>query len=80
LSEVDGLLVDLETVQSNMAFFTLVTDRMTPPELLDALDEEGVKVSYYGAGLFRAVAHHGIEEEDIHHSLDAFRRVMHGKA
>jgi threonine aldolase len=80
LSEVDGFLVDLETVQSNMAFFTLVTDRMTPPELLAALDKEGVKVSYYGAGLFRAVTHHGIEEEDVHYSLDAFRRVMQAKA
>jgi threonine aldolase len=80
LSRIDGIGVDLGTVQSNMVFFSLVTKRVTQTELLAALDEEGVNVADYGAGLFRAVVHHGIEEEDIQYSLEVFQRVMQAKA
>lgn len=79
LSDVEGLSVDLDTVQTNMVFFNLVTDKMAVPELLLALDDEGVKVGHYGAGRFRAVTHHGIEEEDIQHVLKTFRRIMGGR-
>ena len=48
--------------------------------ILAALGGEGVKVRYYGKGVFRDVTHHGIEEGDIHLVLEAFRRVMQEKA
>jgi threonine aldolase len=80
LKEIEGLGVDLDTVQSNMVFFDLETERMTAPELLAALGESGIKVGNYGATRFRAVTHHGIEEEDIHRVLNVFRRIFKGRA
>lgn len=76
LMGIEGIRLERHGVQTNMTFLTLVADWITPPELLTALGGEGVKVGYYGKGVFRAVTHHGIEEEDIHLALEAFRRVM----
>ena len=74
--DVEGLLVEEHGVRTNMAFFTLEADWITPPQLLEALGAEGVKVSHYGKGVFRTVTHHGIEEEDIHVALEVIGRVI----
>jgi threonine aldolase len=63
-------------VRTNMVFFNLVTDRTPPTEFRSALEEKGVKVGYYGGRLFRAVTHHGIEEQDVRTAIDAFQRVL----
>jgi threonine aldolase len=79
LKGIKGIRLELHGVQTNMVFFTLTADRLTPLELSAALQGEGVKVGHHAGSLFRAVTHHGIEEEDIQHAVDAFQRVMHGK-
>jgi threonine aldolase len=80
LRGIAGLRLEEHGVRTNMVFFTLVTDRMTPPEFRAALEEEGVKVGYYGERLFRAVTHHGIEEQDVRRTIEAFGRVTKERA
>jgi len=80
LEGMEGLRLEQHGVRTNMVFFTLVTDRMTPPEFRSALEEEGLKVGYYGGRLFRAVTHHGIEEQDVRRTIEAFGRVMKERA
>jgi len=80
LKEIDGLDVELNTVQSDIVIFSLVTERMTPSDVVTGLANQGVKVGFIGNRQFRALTHYGIEEEDILLALDAFRRVMKGKA
>ena len=80
LKEINGLDVDLNTVQSDIVIFSLVTERMMPSDVVTGLAKQGVKVGSIGGRRFRAVTHHGIEEEDIKLALDAFRRVMKGSA
>jgi threonine aldolase len=80
LKDVEGIGLSLHGVQTNMVFFDLVADGITPLELSAALVGEGIKVGHHGGSLFRAVAHHGIEEEDIQHVLKAFRRILGGRA
>jgi threonine aldolase len=80
LMGVDGLRIEEHGIRTNMTFLNLVADWITPPELLQALGAQGVKVSDYGKGVFRAVTHHGIEEEDIQQALKAFRLVMKEKS
>ncbi|TKJ30989.1 MAG: low-specificity L-threonine aldolase [Chloroflexi bacterium B3_Chlor] len=80
LKEIDGLDVDLNTVQSDIVIFSLVTERMTPSDVVTGLANQGVKVGFIGNRQFRAVTHYGIEEEDILLALDAFRQVVEGKA
>jgi threonine aldolase len=80
LMGVDGLRIQEYGIRTNMTFLNLVADWITPPEFLQALGAQGVKVSDYGKGVFRAVTHHGIEEEDIQLALEAFRRVVKEKS
>jgi threonine aldolase len=80
LGDVDGISLVVHGVQTNMVFFNLVADGITPDELSAALQAEGIKVGHHAGSLFRAVTHHGIEEEDIHHVLDTFRSIMVGRA
>jgi threonine aldolase len=80
LKEINGLDVDLDTVQTDIVIFSLVTEKKTPSEVVGGLAEDGVKVGFIGSRQFRAITHYGIEEEDIPVALDAFRRVMGGKA
>jgi threonine aldolase len=80
IKEVKGLEVDLEYVQTNIVIFSMVTQRMTPAELVAGLAEEGVKLFAFGDRHLRAVTHHGIQDQDIRLALDAFHRVMQGAA
>jgi threonine aldolase len=80
LRDVKGISPSLHGVQTNMVFFNLVADRLTPLELLVALQSEGIKVGHHAGRLFRAVMHHGIEEEDVQHVLETVRRILSGKA
>jgi threonine aldolase len=79
LKGMKGIRLELHGVQTNMVFFTLLADGIAPAELRSALEGEGVRFGYYGGGLFRAVTHHGIEEDDVQYAVDAFQRVMHRK-
>jgi threonine aldolase len=80
LGEVKGLAPRLYGVQTNMCFFDLTADWITPSELQGALKAEGVKVGYYGKGVFRAVTHYGVDGEDIVYTVGVFERVMGGGA
>jgi threonine aldolase len=79
LRGIEGIRLELRGIQTNMLFFTLLADDITPAELRSALETEGVRFGYYAAGLFRAVTHHGIEQEDVEYAADAMRRAMRGK-
>jgi len=80
LTGIEGIRLELHGIQTNMVFFTLLADGITPTELRSALEAEGVRFGHHAAGLFRAVTHHGIEKEDVQYAADAFQRVMRGKA
>ena len=80
LAEIVGLDVDLDTVQSDIVIFRVVSEKATALQVQAALRTEGVKVSYYGGKLMRAVTHYGIEEDDIRYALGAFEKVMGGRA
>jgi threonine aldolase len=72
LSDIDGLTVELETVETNMVFVT--SDLEMQPQLIEALKERGVLVGGYGQ--LRLVTHHDIDAEDIPVVIDTFKRVL----
>ncbi len=80
IKEIDGLDVELEYVQTNIVIFSLVAEKMTTAELAAGLSKEGVQLFPIGDSKLRAVAHYGIDEQDISVALGAFHRVMEGKA
>lgn len=72
LSAIDGLEVDLETVETNMVFVS--SDLELQPQLIEALKEQGVLVGGYGQ--LRLVTHHDIATEDVPVVVDAFEKAV----
>lgn len=76
LSEMDGVSIDLDSVQINMVFFRL--DR--PQALKDALPEKmlvhGIKINGEEDGLFRFVTQNGVSREDIDKALEVFASLI----
>ena len=79
LAEIAGLSIDLERVQTNIVYFDLLDGGLEPDQFLARLGQGGVKVSSTGPRRFRAVAHYGIEAEDIEKALAVVRRVVEGE-
>jgi len=78
LADIPGLIIDPARVQTNIVIFEVAEGQLTPQEIQARLAQEGVKVSYMGGRLLRAVTHYGIEIEDIDAALETIRRVMEG--
>ncbi len=76
LAEMRGIEIDLDGVKTNIIIFSLVKERMTPAELVAALEDRGVRLLAIGGDRLRAVTHYGIEEEDIKAAVQAFREVL----
>lgn len=78
LNEIDGIYVDMETVQSNMVFFNIEGLGIKADVFAQKLREYNIKVSprrQMGEFMIRAVAHKDISREDINYSIDVIKEV-----
>lgn len=74
MSNIPGLAVDLEHVQTNIVYFALTPDaKLTPGDMAARLRERGVLI-----GWARAVTHCGIDDAGIETALAALDEVMRG--
>ena len=69
LANIDGLSVDPESIQTNIVFFEVDEDLGTAADLIAALKNQGVLVSYPGQQSIRMVTHRHISPEDIEEAL-----------
>lgn len=77
LAEIPGIVLDPETVETNIVFFQLGDDvRHTAANLASLLEEAGVLVHALGADSIRMVTHYQISDEDVTTAIDATARVM----
>jgi threonine aldolase len=73
---IGGLSIEPAKVQTNIIYFELDEERMTPKELVTELNKTGVKLLAVGPRRLRAVTHYGISTEDIDLTLKALGEVM----
>jgi len=73
---IGGLSIELAKVQTNIIYFELDEERMTPKELVTELNKTGVKLLAVGPRRLRAVTHYGISTEDIDLTVKALGEVM----
>jgi threonine aldolase len=78
LANVGGIRVDPAVVQTNMLFFELTTDKVSPQQLASRLIEKGVVIGSGPSRRIRMVTHYGIEPAHIAHAISAFQQVMAG--
>jgi threonine aldolase len=72
LSAIEGLEVEMSTVETNMVFVT--SDPETQSQLIEALKERGVLVGGYGK--LRLVTHHDIDAQDLPVVVEAFKKAV----
>jgi threonine aldolase len=73
---IGGLSIEPAKVQTNIIYFELDEERMTPKELVTELNKTGVKLLAVGPRRLRAVTHYGISTEDIDLTVKALDEVM----
>ena len=76
IAHISGLSIEPAKVQTNIIYFELDEERMTPKELVTELDKKEVKLLSVGARRLRAVTHYGISAEDIDLTVKALGEVM----
>jgi len=76
LAEMPGLEIDPDQIKSNIVYFDVHPNKMTPEHLVKRLNTEGVGILPTGPRRLRAVTHYHITSEDIDHSLAAFSRIL----
>jgi threonine aldolase len=76
LVEMPGLALELSQVKSNIIFFELTRDDMTAEQLVNKLDQQGVRMLPVGVGRIRAVTHYHITAEDIDYALGVFSKLL----
>jgi threonine aldolase len=76
LAALPGVLLDPDTVQSNIVIFELDVDGPAPARLAAELAQRGIRVNPIEGGRIRAVTHYGIRASDIDTVLAVARDVL----
>ncbi len=76
LASVDGVRVDLETVQTNMVLFEVVDPAWDAAGLVAALAGAGVLCSAFGPRQVRLVTHCDVSGQAVQAALDRIGRVL----
>jgi threonine aldolase len=80
ITEIPGLSLDLEQVQTNIIYFDLTSKKVTAEVLVKQLVNQGIKILNLGPNRLRAVTHYGITSKDIDTTLTALRKIMEESA
>jgi threonine aldolase len=76
LAQIRGLHVDPHAVATNIVYFGVEKKGMTAPDLVAALQAEGVRVLPTASHQLRAVLHYHIGRNQVQRALTIFGRVM----
>ena len=77
VSSVDGLDIDLDSVESNIVYFGVAaTESRSAKDVVAALAERGVTIGALGPRRLRAVTHLDVNEAAVDGALAALREVM----
>lgn len=80
LAELDGISVDPELIETDIVYFELCREDMTPEQLSAGLRESGVLLNPAFGKFLRAVTNVGVSSDDIDRVLDAFALVLNTDA
>lgn len=76
IAQIKGLSIDLSRVHTNIVYFNLNSDKITPEKFHASLEEKGIRCLSTAKSTFRMVTHYGIETEDIETALSTLRQTM----
>jgi len=76
LAEIPGLSIDPSLIKTDIVYFEVKRENLAVEELVNRLEEQGVRMLPVGPGRIRAVTHYHITSDDIDYALGAFSKVM----
>ena len=76
LVTIDGIDIDLDTVQTNIVIMDIASSGRDVPDVLAALKEEGVLAVQFGNARIRCVTHLDVNMDDIKTAIEKFKKVF----
>ena len=76
LAAIPGIQLELGRVQTNIIFFTLDHPRVTQKSFLQQLEARNIKLLMTEPGIFRAVLHREVSEEQVGIVQEAIRTIL----
>jgi threonine aldolase len=76
LAELPDISIDPDQIPTNIIFFEVTREDMTPEELVQRIDADGIRMLPVGPQKVRAVTHYHITSEDIDQALKVISKVM----
>ena len=76
LSEIPGIRLDVEHVETNIVFFDVADLGITAKDAVARLLERGVRMGATGRTLIRAVTHLDVSQADVERSVDIAQEVL----
>jgi threonine aldolase len=76
LSEIQGVSIEPEHVETNIVIFDIAERGMTAAQVRDEMKKKGVLIHPFGKTLIRLVTHLDVSKENIEGALKAFRKVL----
>ena len=75
MAEIPGLVIEPESVETNLVFFGYQEGGIGPAKFVGELAERGILIGGDRQGVSRACTHHQISAEDVKTVLSAMREV-----
>jgi threonine aldolase len=76
LADITGLELNLQQVKTNIIFFRLNHPRVEPEVFLNHLESEAIRILMIDPGVFRAVLHREISQEQVSRVLEVCRSLL----
>jgi threonine aldolase len=76
LASIDGIDIDLDTVQTNIVIMDIASSGKQVPDVLSALKEESVLAVQFGNTRIRCVTHMDVNIDDIKTAIEKFKAVF----
>jgi threonine aldolase len=76
LNDLEGLKIDLESVQTNIVVINITETKKSVEQFLKALKEKGVLLVPFGKNKIRAVTHLDVKRDQILEAVEKFKEIL----
>lgn len=76
LKDIEGIKIDMNTIQSNILMVDIATPKYDSINLVARLRKEGILTSDINSSRIRFVTHNYISNDDIRYTVDVVRRIL----
>ena len=76
ISGINGIVIDLDKVQTNIIYFSLDHSKIESSYFLNKMVEKNIHFFELGPSWFRLVTHTGISKDDLRHVVEEFDQLL----